>query len=237
MPTTSSPETGVKQAANYSTQYPHLAAMTVASGEHEPSGESGFALRGRRRWRYRYPPGYASAWHSWHMPDPDVEPAPPSTTGQDAGGPQDRQAWVRANFTAIFGTSAEDLQSQGIDAREYAAQHRDQIRQFAQLQRSQGIAVPAGRGQGVYGPGNGSAASVPPRSGYGYGGGRRGIGRRGGSAWIGVVLVLFALRFLLISSSSGTHAAVFWVLGIGGIMLVARVLLFSWLRNRRHDRR
>jgi hypothetical protein len=52
-----------------------------------------------------------------------------------------------------------------------------------------------------------------------------------------VVLVLFALRFLLIDSVSGTHAAVFWVLGIGGIMLVARVFLFSWLRNRRRNRR
>jgi hypothetical protein len=63
------------------------------------------------------------------------------------------------------------------------------------------------------------------------------MGRRGGSAWIGVVLVLFALRFLLISSVRGTHAAVFWVVGIGGIMLVARVVLFSWLRNRRQNRR
>jgi len=172
------------------------------------------------------------------MPDPDFEPTPPSTTGQNAGGPQERQAWVRANFTAIFGTSAADLQSQGIDAREYAAQHRDQIRQFAQLQRSQGITVPAGRVQGAHDPGNGPTASVPPRSGDGHGGGRRfGMGRRGGSAWLGVVLVLFALRFLLIDSVAGTHAAVFWVLGIGGIMLVARVFLFSWLRNRRQNRR
>jgi hypothetical protein len=160
------------------------------------------------------------------MPDPDVEPSP-----------QDRQAWVRANFTTIFGTSAEDLQSQGIDPRAYAAQHRDQIRKFAQLQRSQGIAVPAGRAQGASGPNN-EAPTAPPRSGYGYRGGRRfGMGRRGGSAWIGVVLVLFALRFLLISSVRGTHAAVFWVVGIGGIMLVARVVLFSWLRNRRQNRR
>jgi hypothetical protein len=172
------------------------------------------------------------------MPHPDVEPTPLGTTGQQPGGPQERQAWVRANFTTIFGTSAEDLQSQGIDPRAYAAQHRDQIRQFAQLQRSQGIAVPAGRVQGAHGPGDGPAASVSPTGGYGYGGGRRfGIGRRGGSAWIGVVLVLFALRFLLIDSVSGTHAAVFWVLGIGGIMLVARVFLFSWLRNRRPNRR
>jgi hypothetical protein len=172
------------------------------------------------------------------MLDPDVEPTPPSTTGQNAGGPQERQAWVRANFTAIFGTSPEDLLSRGIDPREYAAQHRDQIRQFAQLQRSEGIAVPAGRGQGVHVPGSGPTTSVPPRSGYGYGGTRRlALGRRGGSAWIGVVLVLFALRFLLIDSVSGTHAAVFWVLGIGGIMLVARVFLFSWLRNRRRNRR
>jgi hypothetical protein len=153
-----------------------------------------------------------------------------------AGGPQDRQAWVRANFTSIFGTSAEDLQSQGVDPREYAAQHRDQIRQFAQLQRSQGLAVPAGRA--VPGTGDAPNATVPPRNTNGYNGGRRfGAGRRGGSAWIGVVLVLFALRFLLIGSMRGTHAAIFWVLGIGGIMLVARVVLYSWLRNRRQNRR
>jgi hypothetical protein len=155
----------------------------------------------------------------------------------NAGAGQDRQDWVRANFTTIFGTSAEDLQSQGINPREYAAQHRDQIRQFAQLQRSQGITVPAGRGQGTPGPTNADpSAPLPPRSGYGVGR-RFGAGRRGGSAWIGVVLVLFALRFLLISSVRGTHAAVFWVVGIGGIMLVARVLLYSWLRNRRRNRR
>jgi hypothetical protein len=150
------------------------------------------------------------------------------------GGPQDRQAWVRANFTTIFGTSAEDLQSQGVDPREYAAQHRDQIRQFAQLQRSQGIAVPAGRGVATPGPSDDPTAPSPPRNTYGYRGGRRfGAGRRGGSAWIGVVFVLFALRFLLIGSMRGTHAAIFWVVGIGGIMLVARVVLYSWLRNRR----
>lgn len=151
-----------------------------------------------------------------------------------AGGQQDRQAWVRANFTTIFGTSAEDLQSQGVDPREYAAQHRDQIRQFAQLQRSQGIAVPAGRDNVTPGPSDDPTAPVPPRNANGDGGGRRfGAGRRGGSAWIGVVFVLFALRFLLISSTRGTHAALFWVLGIGGVMLVARVVLYSWLRNRR----
>jgi hypothetical protein len=48
---------------------------------------------------------------------------------------------------------------------------------------------------------------------------------------------LFALRFLLVDSFAGSHAAFFWVLGIGGIMLVARVLLFSWLRSRRASRR
>jgi hypothetical protein len=151
-----------------------------------------------------------------------------------AGAPEGRQAWVRANFTAIFGTSAEDLQSQGVDPRKYARDHRDQIRQFAQLQRSQGIAVPAGRR--VPGLSDDPTAPVPPRN--TYGGGRRFVaGRRGGSAWIGVVLALFALRFLLIGSMRGTHAAILWVLGIGGIMLVARVVLYSWLRNRRQNRR
>jgi hypothetical protein len=48
---------------------------------------------------------------------------------------------------------------------------------------------------------------------------------------------LFALRFLLVDSFAGSHVAIFWVLGIGGIMLVARVLLFSWLRSRRAGRR
>ena len=54
---------------------------------------------------------------------------------------------------------------------------------------------------------------------------------------IGILLVLFALRFLLVDSFAGTHAAIFWVLGIGGILLVARVFLFSWLRRRRRARR
>jgi hypothetical protein len=63
------------------------------------------------------------------------------------------------------------------------------------------------------------------------------MGMRGGSAWIGVLLVIFALRFLLVDSFVGTHAAVFWVLGIGGILLVVRVILFSWLRQRRFNRR
>jgi hypothetical protein len=62
------------------------------------------------------------------------------------------------------------------------------------------------------------------------------MGRRGGTAWIGILLALFALRFLLIDSFVGAHAAVFWVLGIGGILLVARVVLFSWLRKRRFNR-
>jgi len=64
-----------------------------------------------------------------------------------------------------------------------------------------------------------------------------GMGVRGGSAWLGIMLALFALRFLLVDSFAGTHAAIFWVLGIGGIMLVARVTLFSWLRRRRFNRR
>jgi uncharacterized membrane protein YecN with MAPEG domain len=63
------------------------------------------------------------------------------------------------------------------------------------------------------------------------------MGMRGGTAWIGVLIVLLALRFLLVDSFAGAHAAIFWVLGIGGIMLVARVSLFSWLRKRRFDRR
>jgi len=136
-----------------------------------------------------------------------------------------RQEWVTANFTQIFGTSATDLRAQGIDPRQYAREHRDQIRQFAQLQRRQGIAVPGGNGPG----GNGPAGRR-----YGYGG--YGMGFRGGGAWIGILLVLFALRFLLVDSFAGTHAAIFWVLGIGGILLVARVFLFSWLRRRRRGR-
>ncbi len=63
------------------------------------------------------------------------------------------------------------------------------------------------------------------------------MGVRGGTAWIGVLIALLALRFLLVDSLVGTHAAILWVLLIGGIMLVARVLLFSWLRNRRFNRR
>jgi hypothetical protein len=155
------------------------------------------------------------------------------------GGSPTRQEWVRTNFTQIFGTSAADLQTQGVDPRRYAREHRDQIRRFAQAQRRQGIAVPGGNGPGGNGPGgNAPGANAPGGSGrYGYGGGRRyGMGFRGGGAWIGILLVLFALRFLLVDSFAGAHAAIFWVLGIGGILLVARVFLFSWLRRRRRDR-
>jgi hypothetical protein len=156
-----------------------------------------------------------------------------------SGAPQTRQEWVRANFTQIFGTSAEELQTQGINPRRYAMEHRDEIRQFARKQRSQGFAVPTGRPSGNPGPDNGGQhGGRRTYQGYGYGGDRRfGIGMRGGSAWIGVLLVLFALRFLLVDSFVGTHAAIFWVLGIGGILLVVRVILFSWLRQRRFNRR
>jgi hypothetical protein len=159
------------------------------------------------------------------------------------GGSQTRQEWIRANFAQIFGTSAADLHAQGIDPRQYAREHRDQIRRFAQMQRSQGIAVPDGRaaggnGPGGNGPGGGPGGGGPVNRRYGYGmGGRYGMGFRGGGAWIGILLALFALRFLLVDSFAGTHAAIFWVIGIGGIMLVARVFLFSWLRRRRRDRR
>ena len=77
---------------------------------------------------------------------------------------------------------------------------------------------------------------VTRQTGYGYGSGRFGPGMRGGSAWIGILLILLALRFLLVDSFVGAHAAIFWVLGIGGILLVARVVLFSWLRRRRFRR-
>ena len=129
---------------------------------------------------------------------------------------------MRANFTQIFGTSIAELRAQGVDPRQYALDHPDQILRFVQAQRRQGMAIPGGRGDG--GPAGGR---------YGYGGGRFGVGMRGGSAWIGILLILFALRFLLVDSFVGAHAAIFWVLGIGGILLVARVVLFSWLRRRR----
>ena len=130
---------------------------------------------------------------------------------------------MRANFTQIFGTSPQDLQARGIDPRQYAREHRDQIRRFAQQQRSQGIEVPGGPW---------AAGPASRRYGYGSPGGRSPSRMWGGGAWIGILLALFALRFLLVDSFAGTHAAIFWVLGIGGILLVARVLLFSWLRRR-----
>jgi hypothetical protein len=175
------------------------------------------------------------------MGDSGIDPIPTNGDAghQHSGGPADRQEWVRANFTQIFGTSAEDLQAQGINPRQYARAHRDEIRQFARLQRSQGLAVPDGRTSGGRGPDNrGPTAGGPTNRGYGYGGGGRfGMGMRGGSAWIGILIALLALRFLLVDSFAGTHAAIFWVLGIGGILLVARVFLFSWLRRRRSNRR
>jgi hypothetical protein len=176
-----------------------------------------------------------------YVGDCDIDPTPGNGNAnmQSDGGQEDRQEWVRANFTQIFGTSAEDLQAQGIDPRQYAREHRDEIRQFARLQRSQGIAVPSGRAPGGDRPyDSGPNAGGPPYRGFGYGGGGRfGTGMRGGTAWIGVLVALFALRFLLVDSFVGTHAAIYWVLGIGGILLVARVVLFSWLRRRRFNRR
>jgi hypothetical protein len=167
--------------------------------------------------------------------DPAIHQVPPEGDADPHGGDgssQTRPEWVRANFTQIFGTSAADLQAQGTDPRQYVREHRDQIRRFAQLQRRQGIAVPGGNGPGGVGPGG----NGPGNRRYGYGGrGPYGTGIRGG-AWIGVLLALFALRFLLVDSFAGTHAAIFWVLGIGGVLLVARVFLFSWLRRRRRDR-
>jgi hypothetical protein len=180
--------------------------------------------------------------YSWCVGDFDFGPNPVGGNAgiQGSGGQQDRQEWIRANFAQIFGISAEDLQAQGINPRQYAREHRDQIRQFAQMQRSMGVAVPRGQASGGRRPGDtGSSAGGPNNRVYPYGGrGRRyGMGVRGGTAWIGVLITLLALRFLLVDSFVGTHAAILWVLVIGGIMLVARVLLFSWLRNRRFNRR
>jgi len=174
--------------------------------------------------------------------DPDIGPTLPGGNAsiQSSGEQQDRQQWIRANFAQIFGISAEDLQAQGINPRQYAREHREEIRQFAQMQRSQGIAVPRGRASGSRGPDSTGAPAGGPNNrayGNGGGGGRYGLGMRGGAAWIGVLVALFALRFLLVDSFAGRHAAILWVLGIGGIMLVARVLLFSWLRRRRFNRR
>lgn len=168
------------------------------------------------------------------------DPADGTAGIQGSTGQQDRQEWIRANFAQIFGTSAEDMQAQGINPRQYAREHRDKIRQFAQMQRRLGVAVPRGQTSGRRRPGNsGSNAGGPNNRVYRYGGrgGRYRVGIRGGTAWIGVLIALFALRFLLVDSFVGTHAAILWVLGIGGIMLVARVFLFSWLRNRRFNRR
>jgi hypothetical protein len=169
--------------------------------------------------------------------DFDIYPNPTDGNANipDSAAQRARQQWVREHFIQIFGVSAEDLQSQGVNPRRYAREHRDQIRQFAQEQRSQGIAVPSGRLAGTPGQGNpGPDRGGEFNRGYRYGArGRYGMGLRGGSAWIGILLFLFALRFLLVDSLVGTRAAFVWVLMIGGVVLVARVLLFSWLRQRR----
>jgi hypothetical protein len=175
------------------------------------------------------------------MGSSEIDPIPTDGPADQrgGGGQHDRQEWVRANFTQIFGTSAADLQAQGIDPRRYAREHRDQIRQFAQGQRRQGIAVPSGRPPVDPGPadgepaGRGSAGRGPryrPAGGFG-------MGMWGGGAGIGILVVLLVLRFVLVGSLVGAHAAIVWVLVIGGIVLVARVFLFSWLRRRRLSRR
>jgi hypothetical protein len=173
------------------------------------------------------------------MRDFDIDPTPinANTDPSNSGGGQSRQDWVRANYAQIFGTSTADLRAQGIDPRQYAREHRDQIRHFAQMQRSQGIVVPDGRPSGDRGPGPGETHPRGATRGYRpVGRGRFGMGMRGGSVWIGILISLLALRFLLVDSIVGTHAAFLWVLEIGGIMLVARVVLFSWLRKRRFNR-
>jgi hypothetical protein len=183
--------------------------------------------------------GERATWAGWWKTlDIDPNPMNGNASLPDSAAQGAREQWVRANFTQIFGVSAEDLQAQGINPRRYARDHRDQIRRFAQEQRSQGIAVPSGRLSGAPGQGNpGADPGGKANRGYGYGArGRYGTGLRGGSAWIGILLVLFALRFLLVDSLVGTRSALVWVLMIGGVVLVARVLLFSWLRRRRFGR-
>ena len=179
------------------------------------------------------------------MGDSVIDPIPDRDGPERSEGDRsaDRQEWVRANFTQIFGTSAENLQAQGINPRQYARDHRDQIRQFAQTQRRQGLRVPTGRGRsnppsGITGP-NATEPSGggPANGGYGYGHRRSGFGLRGGTASVGILVALLALRFLLVDSFVGPHAAILWVLEIGGIVLVARVLLLRWLRTRRSKRR
>ena len=61
-----------------------------------------------------------------YMGDCDIDPTPGNGNAniQSSGGQQGRQEWVRANFTQIFGTSAKDLQAQGINPRQYAREHR-----------------------------------------------------------------------------------------------------------------
>lgn len=173
----------------------------------------------------------------------DSNPSNSHSDATDGGAQRARRQWVRANFAHIFGTTAEELQAQGIDPRQYARQHRHQIRQFARSQRSQGLPVPSGRSAHTTGPAGTAQTGggpTPGGYGYGYGSGGRGrhrLGRRGGSAWIGILVALLALRFLLVDSFVGAHAAIWWVLIIGGIVLAARVVLFSWLRRRRFNRR
>ncbi len=173
----------------------------------------------------------------------DSDPSNTDADAHDGGAQRARRQRVRANSAQIFGSSAEELQAQGIDPRQHARQHRDQIRQFALWQRSQGLPVPSGRSADTTAPaGTGPTGEGPTSGGYGYGygrggGGRYRLGRRGGSAWIGILVALLALRFLLVDSFVGAHAAIWWVLIIGGLVLVARVVLFSWLRRRRFNRR
>lgn len=165
-----------------------------------------------------------------------VSPGGPLKASNDAG--QTLREWVRANFTQIFGGSIEGLRAQGIDPRQYARDHRDKIREFAQMQRRRGISIPSGNR-----PNEDRAHNHAPRRrdalrGDGYDARRGpGIGMWGGTAWIGILVALLALRFLLVDSFVGSHAAIFWVLEIAGIVLVARVMLFSWLRNRRFKQR
>jgi hypothetical protein len=97
------------------------------------------------------------------MGDSGIDQVPPDGDANRYGSQSPaREEWVRANFVQIFGTSVEDLQALGIDPRQYALEHRSQIRSYAQAQRRRGMAVPDLRSSGGNGSASGGLGGIGP---------------------------------------------------------------------------
>jgi hypothetical protein len=134
--------------------------------------------------------------------------------GRDEDDPRRRRVheWVRANFTEIFGVSVEDLRDRGVDPREYAQQHQDEIRAYARSHRSQ---RPAGLGG---------------RFGVGY-------GWRGGFGIGSLLIVLLVVRLVLGAGTGRFGSGIVGVVVLVAALVALRFGRLYWLRRRRQKYR